>query len=168
MIIYIVSPYRAKDIVQFEMQLDHTKEISKEVVVAGHEVIVPHLYYPTFLDDSDEDEREIGTESAIRLLHVCDTLFVFIGLGVSSGMEAEIEAAKQKDMEIRYFKNINELRDILKRETSQNRATNAKAPYSKTQGKCEDCLHNKTAENIPFPMECGECSLFYPNNFEKR
>ena len=115
MIIYICSRFSAENEEQFDKQLEITKIVSKEVVLSEHEVIVPHLYYPLFLDDNNEEDRLIGTQSAIKLLNVCDMLFVYIGLGVSSGMEAEIKIAKQNSMEIRYFRNINELKDILKR-----------------------------------------------------
>lgn len=120
MIIYICSRFSANTKEQFNLQLDLTKSISKKVVLAGHEVIVPHLYYPQFLDDNDEQDRLIGTQSAIKLLDVCDALFVAIELKVSKGMEAEIKAAKQKQISIYYFRNMNELRDILKRVEKQN------------------------------------------------
>lgn len=115
MIIYVCSRFSAENELQFANQLRITKKVSKEVVLAGHEVIAPHLYYPQFLDDDNEHERFLGTQSAIKLLDVCGALFVFIGLGVSKGMEAEIKAAKQNSMDIRYFTNINDLKDILKR-----------------------------------------------------
>ena len=114
-VVYVCSPYRAKRKMDFQVQLATTKEISREVVLAGLDVITPHLYYPLFLDDNAEDQRVAGMESALRLLAVCDFLYVYIGLGVSSGMKAEIELAEQKDIPRRYFRNTNELKDILKR-----------------------------------------------------
>lgn len=168
-VIYIASRYSADFKEQFEEQLKITKEISREVVLAGHEVIVPHLYYPTFLDDDNEEERLIGTQSAIRLLDVCDVLFVHIGLGISKGMDAEIGVAKEKGMIIAYFRNTTELKDILKRLTSRDTATNDKVPHSKTPvEKCADCLDNNTAKGEPFPWDCTECSLYYGSSFKKR
>lgn len=114
--VYICSRYRAPTNQKFQEQLAHTKEISREVALAGHEVITPHLYYTQFLDDNIKEERLAGTKSAIKLLDVCDAIFVSIKDKVSEGMEAEIQAAKQKNMKIRYFKNMNELKDILKDE----------------------------------------------------
>ena len=112
---YIASRYRADTDEQFGKQLQLTKDISREVVAGGYDVIVPHLYYPLFLDDNNEAERKAGIASAIRLLDICDILLVCIGRGVSEGMEAEITHAKENDMQIRYFGNMNDLRDILKR-----------------------------------------------------
>jgi len=115
MIVYICSPYRSEDKEQFEKQLEQTMQISRTVVLAEHEVIVPHLYYTRFLNDNNKEEREKGIKSALKLLDICDAMFVYIGLKVSSGMEAEMKAAKQKDIAIYYFRNMNELKDILKK-----------------------------------------------------
>jgi len=57
--IYVCSPYRAKDKELFERQLAYTKAVSREVVLAGHDVITPHLFYPGFLNDNDPKEREL-------------------------------------------------------------------------------------------------------------
>lgn len=115
MIAYVCSRYSADTQEVFEDQLQTTKDISRVLVVNGYDVIVPHLYYPRFLDDDYEEDREIGTQSAIRLLHVCDMMFVYIKNKVSRGMEAEIIAARKKNIDIFYFGNLNDLRDILKR-----------------------------------------------------
>ncbi len=111
---YVCSRYRAETDEVFVTQLETTKDISRILVADGYDVIVPHLYYPLFLDDNDKAERKAGLESAIRLLNVCDMMFVHIGNKVSVGMEAEIREAKLKDIDIRYFTNMNDLRDILK------------------------------------------------------
>jgi len=113
MIVYICTRFSAKTQEQFDKQLEVTKNISREVVLAGHEVIVPHLYYPQFLNDDDIAERLIGTQSAIKLLDVCDSLVVYIGLGISSGMKAEIETARQKEMQVIYFDDISTIRELL-------------------------------------------------------
>lgn len=114
-VIYLATRYSAKRKMDFQVQMSITKESAREIVLAGYEVIVPHLCYPTFLDDNCTKERLIGTQSAIKLLNVCDALFVHTGLRVSKGMRAEIETAKQKNMLIYYFRNKNELKDLLKR-----------------------------------------------------
>ena len=133
MIVYVCSRYRADTKAKFEKQIMATKTMSREIAIQGHDIIAPHLYYPDFLNDNNQEDRKIGMESAIRLLKVCDALYVYIGLGVSEGMEAEIETAERLEIPIRYFRNNNELKDILKKQTQENRATNAKVPHSETQ-----------------------------------
>ena len=115
MLAYVCTPYRAEDDEQFEKQLKHTKEVSREIVASGLDIIVPHLYYPLFLDDNEPDQREAGMASALRLLEKCDVMFVSIKQKVSQGMETEIDEAKRLNIPMRYFENMNILRDILKR-----------------------------------------------------
>jgi len=113
--IYICSKYRADTKKQFNEQLETTKEICRKVTIHGHDIVVPHLTLTQFLDDNVQSERELGMKSALRLMDGCDYLYVYIGNEVSHGMEKEIEYAKKNNINIRYFRNINELHDILKR-----------------------------------------------------
>ena len=114
MTVYIASRYRANTEEQFELQLAKTKEVAREVALAGHDVIVPHLMLTQFLDDDIEEERKVGIASAMRLLDMCDTLYLYVGSGLSGGMKAEIDYAIEKGIPISGFKNMNDLRDILK------------------------------------------------------
>ena len=97
---YICSPYRAETKEQFEKQMKYTKEMSRLAVMQGFDVIVPHLYYPQFLDDDKEEEREIGMNSALNLIMVCDVLIVCEKHGISSGMKTEIEFADKMRIKI--------------------------------------------------------------------
>ena len=112
-IIYICSRYRANKKDMFNQQLDKTKEIAREIILSGDDVIVPHLMITQFLKDDINAERDAGIKSALRLLDVCDFLYVYNGFGISSGMKTEIEYAKSKDMAIVYFKSIEELKTII-------------------------------------------------------
>jgi len=100
MLTYICSRYRANSDEQFAKQLEYTKDKAKIEVLTGNDVIVPHLYYPLFLDDNIESERTLGMESAIRLMETCDRVLVCLKYGVSSGMLAEIAHAIENDIEI--------------------------------------------------------------------
>ena len=131
-IVYVCTRFGSDGQEQHLRQLQVTKAVSREVVSIGYDVIVPHLYYPLFLNDRDESERETGLASAIRLMEACDVIFVYTGLGISNGMKAEIEVAKKKDIPVYYVKNMNELKDLLKNKSQENRATNAEAPLSET------------------------------------
>lgn len=111
---YICSRYTADTQGVFEDRLQTTKDISRVLVTKGYDVIVPHLYYPLFLDDTIKAERNLGMASAIRLLKVCDVVFAHTGNGVSAGMEAELEVAREKGKVIHYFKHLVELRQLIK------------------------------------------------------
>ena len=97
---YICSPYRADTKEQFEKQLNYTKIMSHKAVMEGFDVIVPHLYYPQFLNDDKEAERELGMNSALNLMLVCNVLIVCKRYGISSGMKAEIEFAERNGIPI--------------------------------------------------------------------
>jgi hypothetical protein len=62
----------------------------------------PHLLYPQFLNDDDEQERELGLFFGNALMSKCAEVWVF-GSRISAGMEAEIKRAKWKDYRLRYF-----------------------------------------------------------------
>lgn len=100
MLVYIATPYRADTKEQFEKQLAYTKSIAKSEVLKGNDVIVPHLYYPSFLDDNDEFERTLGMKSAVDLMLRCDEILVGIKYGKSSGVLNEIKHAEEHNIKV--------------------------------------------------------------------
>lgn len=114
MTIYVCSPFSAKKPETFMEYLQYTCEVSREIVLSGHEVIVPHLYYPNFLNDDIEEERNIGMKNAIKLLNLTDAIIVNKLFGLSSGMKLEIAHAKKNKMMILEANNMEELRELLK------------------------------------------------------
>lgn len=100
MLIYIATPYRANSKVLFDKQIAYTKQIAKGKVIQGHDVIVPHLYYPSFLDDDKKNERELGMKSAMKLILACDCLLIGIKFGKSEGVLAEQEFAQKNNIQI--------------------------------------------------------------------
>jgi len=130
MTVYICSRYRADTEVEFSYRLKVTRKIAKTVVLYGHEVIVPHLMYTQFLDDAVEEERAIGLRSSKKLLRVCDVVFADTHKGISSGMKAEIEEAELRNIPVFYFKSLDELKQVLKKQTVQGMAIDARVPHS--------------------------------------
>lgn len=85
--------------------------------VSGKEITpyASHCFYTYFLDDTDAEDRIIGRECAISYLHVCDAIYVYVPYSqgllrkypnlrntISSGMQHEIQEAKQLGLEITY------------------------------------------------------------------
>ena len=97
-VVYVASPY-AGDTVE---NISRAVEYCRFVVNKGAIPLAPHLLYPQFMDDSDEDQRILGLRFAISLLYRCDELWVF-GEKVSAGMAKEIEKAEKRGMRIRRF-----------------------------------------------------------------
>ena len=95
---YICSPY-AGDV---EGNVERAKIYCKNAIFKGAMPVASHLLYPQFLNDNDPAERNLGMSFAVRLLSMCDQLWVF-GDTVSKGMKAEITFAEECGIPIRYF-----------------------------------------------------------------
>ena len=97
-LVYIASPYAGET----EDNISRAKGYCRFAVSKGVIPLAPHLLYPQFMDDDDEDQRILGLRFAIALLCRCDELWVF-GEKVSTGMAKEIEKAEKRGMRIRRF-----------------------------------------------------------------
>ena len=97
-LVYIASPYAGET----EDNISRAKGYCRFAVSKGVIPLAPHLLYPQFMDDGDEDQRTLGLRFAIALLCRCDELWVF-GEKVSGGMAKEIEKAEKRGMRIRRF-----------------------------------------------------------------
>lgn len=58
--------------------------------------------YPQFMDDENEDEREMSMHFNYVLLGKCNELWVFGGV-ISKGMAREIGIASKRRMKIKWF-----------------------------------------------------------------
>ena len=74
--------------------IEKAKEYSREVVLAGHIPIAPHIYFTQFLDDNNSQEREIGMEMGRKLLEICDEIWIYGE--PTEGMLQEIKQFKGK------------------------------------------------------------------------
>ncbi len=97
-LVYIASPYAGET----EDNISRAKGYCRFAVSKGVIPLAPHLLYPQFMDDGDEDQRILGLRFAIALLCRCDELWVF-GEKISAGMAKEIEKAEKRGMRIRRF-----------------------------------------------------------------
>lgn len=93
--VYVCSPYRG----DVENNIRRAKEAARLIALKGYFPVVPHIYLTQFLDDSKEDERNLGLSLGIDLLENCVALCQ-VGDHISSGMSAEIERAKQLNIPI--------------------------------------------------------------------
>jgi len=97
-LVYICSPFAGDT----GRNVRRAQGYCRFAVSKGCIPLAPHLHYPQFMDDSDQNERELGLFFALALLGRCDELWVF-GSRLSAGMAGEISKAKQTTMPIRYF-----------------------------------------------------------------
>ena len=97
-LVYIASPFAGDT----ESNISKAKDYCRFAISNGCIPIAPHLHYPQFLNDSDNEQRELGQSFALVLLGKCDELWAFGGR-VSEGMAREMDRAGKLGMPIRRF-----------------------------------------------------------------
>jgi len=97
-LVYICSPYSG----DIEQNTEAARRYSRFAVDSGYIPVTPHLLYPQFMNDGDQQQRELGLRFALILLGKCDELWVF-GDRISNGMQREIAKATKRGIHIRYF-----------------------------------------------------------------
>jgi len=102
-LVYICSPYRGN----IEKNTASAQAYCRMAVERGCIPIAPHLLFPQFLDDSLEQERELGMFMGLVLLTKCKELWAF-GEYVSEGMEQEIRKAEARNLPVRRFTPLGE------------------------------------------------------------
>ena len=106
--VFICSPFVATAKDKDEKRNDTINNIQTaraSILYAVLEGAIPytsHLYFPQFLDDDDQDCRELGQLLGLMWLQECDELWV-IGRRISDGMKKEIEMAKKLDIPVRHY-----------------------------------------------------------------
>ena len=90
-VVYVCSPYKGTT-EEVRENIALARRVSRKAVLEGHAVICPHLYYPSFLNDGDEVERERGMQAGLKLLELANDIWVVDGR-ISTGMAREISRA---------------------------------------------------------------------------
>lgn len=86
--IFVCSPLRQGDV---RSNIENAKKYAKTIAKNKDIPIVPHLFFTTFLDDNNEQERKLGIRMGIQLMMECDEMYVFNYLSESEGMNQEIK-----------------------------------------------------------------------------
>ena len=96
--VFICSPFAGGT----ERNVERARRYCRFAVSNGCIPIAPHVYFPQFMDDDDQEQRDLGLFMGMVLMSRCKELWVF-GSTVSRGMAVEIEKAQQRGIPIRYF-----------------------------------------------------------------
>lgn len=94
-LVYICSPYRTGDV---DDNVRRAREYCRLAVEEGFIPVAPHLLYPQFLSDEDENQRQAGIECGLELLSVCAEVWVFDYTIESEGMNRELDFAWKNDI----------------------------------------------------------------------
>lgn len=119
--VFICSPYRSEDYLTQIKNCDNAKNYCRFAALNGVAVFAPHVLYTQVLFDGVDEERQIGIESGIEFLDVCDELWVFVDFieDISEGMKMEIDhfSLNCPGRPIRYFSTqMIEIKDLPSKE----------------------------------------------------
>jgi len=96
--VFVCSPYCG----DIEKNTKRAAFAAKILCDCGHIPVVPHLYFPNFLDENDQFERIRGIEYGIELMKDCDLLWL-LGPEITSEMEYELEVAKGISIPVKMY-----------------------------------------------------------------
>ena len=96
-VVYICSRYSG----DVKRNTEMARRYSRYAIDQGCIPLAPHLLLPQFL--SEETERELAISIDLRILSLCQELWV-CGDEMSEGMQRELEQAMMAGMPIRYIK----------------------------------------------------------------
>lgn len=96
--VFIASPLRG-DIARNQR---YARAALADSLASGEAPFVPHLLYDQVLDDSIPEQRHQAMNAALAMLDVCDYLAVYTDLGLSMGMQGEIDRARKLHKDIAY------------------------------------------------------------------
>lgn len=100
-LVYIASPY-AGDV---ENNVRFAKAACCYAIEQGATPVAAHLLYPQILSDSIPEERDAGIRMGLRLLEVCDEIWL-CGGRTTQGMGMELSAAERLRIPVRWLGEI--------------------------------------------------------------
>lgn len=101
-LVYICSPYRATDAEVLKRNIEYAKELTRAALLRGECPVTPHLYMTQCLNEDIEVERHTGMAAGADILRRCDLVIVGMRYGISEGMAAEIQCAKDCGIPVDY------------------------------------------------------------------
>ena len=96
--VFISSPFAG----DLQRNIKNARRYCAFAVRSGYIPFAPHLFYPQFLSDGNTEQRELGLFMGMVFLDSCKEVWVF-GERISSGMQSEIDRARERGIPIRYF-----------------------------------------------------------------
>ena len=96
--VYICSPLSGNIKHNMLMATEYCKFTAEQSYIP----YAPHVYFPSFMDDNDPEQRALGLSEGQLWLRMCSELWIF-GSVISAGMKGEIEAAMRIGIPIRLF-----------------------------------------------------------------
>ena len=105
--VFICSPFRPRGDTagQKAEDLRHNRQLAQlgcgYAVKLGYLPMAPHLFFPEFLSEDKQEEREAGIQFGLEWLSGCDELWV-IGNRITEGMKREIAVAEELGIPVKH------------------------------------------------------------------
>lgn len=96
--VFVCSPYRGDK----EKNIKNTLFVARIISGCGNMPIVPHLYFPQFLEEDDPVDRIRGIKFGIELMKNCDLIWL-IGSEITKGMKYELQVAKEMQIPVKLY-----------------------------------------------------------------
>lgn len=100
--VIIESPYRDASPEQQKRNVEYARVCALDSLNRGEAPFLSHLLYTQMLDDSKQEERELGIEAGLAWGKVAEATIVYTDFGISSGMMYGIEAAQKAGRPVEY------------------------------------------------------------------
>ena len=94
---YGCSPFAAPSPERMAQHVRWAQALSRQIWADGFWPILPHLYTPQFLDDTDPADRAVGLRWGLDLLERCVLMYV-CDVPPSTGMQGELARAQAFDL----------------------------------------------------------------------
>lgn len=92
--VFVCSPLRGATPAEQEANIRLARRLCALAMADGDvAAFCPHILYTQFLDDANEEERDIGIRAGKAFLESCDEIWVYTKLGISEGMRSEVRFA---------------------------------------------------------------------------
>lgn len=101
-VVYVATPWRTAPGHDRAARVAYVRRAVKDSLDRGESPVAPHLMLHGVLDDDRPSERQIGIDAGLAVLGAVERLVVYEDHGITDGMEAEIEAAREMGMPIEY------------------------------------------------------------------
>jgi len=101
--VYICSPLKgdgSKAVMERNIEL--ARGYARTAYQEGYSPLVPHIYYPTFLNESAQDERDFGLAEGLEWLRQCSEIWVCADDSGSEGMKHEMALAYELNIPMVY------------------------------------------------------------------
>lgn len=108
--VVVISPFRGNT----DLNLQYAMACMKDCIDRDEAPFASHVLYPLILEDSDPDERETGMSCGQEWMLAADLVAVYTDMGVSTGMQNDLDFARNHNIRVMYRTLPSEMLDSVR------------------------------------------------------